>query len=91
MDLYRREIKGTIFFFLLYLLVCHTGVWSLAIGTNNDVRVLGFPIHYFVAIILGWFGVLAVSIWWNIWADRLEAEIEEIEPNQADTAAKERG
>lgn len=75
MDAYKKEIKGTIFFFILYLLICHTGVWALIFGIDNEIRFLGFPVHYFVAIFLGWFGVLVVSIWWNIWADRLELDI----------------
>jgi len=75
LETYRKEIRGTIFFFVLYLLMCHTAVWSIFFGTSNDVRVLGFPAHYFVGIILGWFGVLAVSVWWNVWADNLEREI----------------
>jgi hypothetical protein len=75
MDPYKKEIKGTVFFFIMYLLICHTGVWALILGIDTDVRILGFPAHYFIAIVLGWFGVLVVSVWWNIWADRLEAEI----------------
>jgi hypothetical protein len=75
LDTYRKEIVGTIFFFVLYLLMCHTAIWSIFFGTDSDVRILGFPVHYFVGIVLGWFGVLAVSIWWNVWADRLEREI----------------
>ncbi len=75
METYRKEIRGTILFFVLYLLMCHTAVWSIFFGTSNDVRVLGFPAHYLAGIIFGWFGVLAVSIWWNVWADRLEQEI----------------
>lgn len=75
MDPYKKEIKGTVFFFIAYLLVCHTGVWALIFGIDTDVRILGFPAHYIVAILFGWFGVLAISVWWNIWADRLEVEI----------------
>lgn len=76
MDTYRKEICYTIFFFLLYLLVTHTAIWALLFGTNNSIRVLGFPIHYFVAIMLGWFGVIAVSVWWNIATEALDEEIE---------------
>lgn len=76
MDTYRKEIFYTIFFFVLYLLVAHTGVWALVFGIDNNVRVLGFPIHYFFAVFLGWFGVMAVSIWWNWATESLDAEIE---------------
>lgn len=76
MDAYRKEIFYTVFFFILYLLVTHTAIWVLLFGTNNSVRVLGFPIHYFFTIVLGWFGVVAVSVWWNLWTERLDEEIE---------------
>lgn len=75
MDIYRKEIFYTLLFFVLYLLVTHTAVWAVLFGTNNDLRVLGFPLHYFAAIVLGWFGVMAVSICWNIATDRLDEEI----------------
>ena len=86
MNAYRREITGTIFFFVVYVLVCHTAVWSLIFGIDTDSRILGFPVHYFTAIILGWFGVLAISIWWNIWADRLEVEITTSTPDETEAA-----
>jgi len=88
MSAYRREITGTIFFFIVYVLVCHTAIWSLIFGVNTDARILGFPAHYFIAIIFGWFGVLAVSIWWNIWADRLEAEITTSQPDPVEADGK---
>lgn len=75
MDVYRKEARLTVGFFVLYLLAAHTAPWALILGTNNAVRVFGFPLHYFMAVFLGWFGVLAVSIWWNIAADRLDEEI----------------
>lgn len=75
MDTYRKEARLTVGFFVLYLLAAHTAPWALIFGTNNSVRILGFPLHYFMAVFLGWFGVLAVSIWWNIAADKLDEEI----------------
>ena len=87
MNAYRKEIRGTVFFFILYLLTCHTAIWSILFGTDNSVRVLGFPLHYFIAIVLGWFGVLAISIWWNVWADRLEREIAGSSPQSAPSGA----
>ena len=75
MNVYRKEIVYTIGFFLLYLLVAHTAIWALLFKTDNSLRVLGLPFHYFAAIFLGWLGVLAVSVWWNRCADALEEEI----------------
>jgi putative solute:sodium symporter small subunit len=75
-SVYRRECRSTLAFGTIYLLMAHTGLFAIFFGYNNDVRVLGFPLHYFIAIIAGSLGVLIVSIVWNIYADRLEAEIQ---------------
>lgn len=75
MSAYRKEAFITIGFFVLYLLMAHTAPWVIMLGTDNSARVLGYPLHYFLAIALGWFGVLAVSIAWNYFADKLEDEI----------------
>jgi hypothetical protein len=75
MGTYKKEVYYTIGFFILYLLMAHTAPWAILFGIDNSIRVLGFPLHYFAAVFLGWFGVLAVSIWWNLWADKLEDEI----------------
>jgi hypothetical protein len=75
MSAYRKEAVYTVGFFILYLLAAHTAPWAILIGIDNGVRVLGFPLHYFAAVFLGWFGVLAVSIVWNRCADALEEEI----------------
>jgi len=76
MDAYKKEIRSTITFGVIYVLLGHTGLWALLIGTNNDNRILGFPIHYFIAIMLGTLGILIVSIFWTHFANKLEDEIE---------------
>lgn len=75
MNAYKKEAWMTVGFFIAYLLMAHTAPWALIFGIDNSVRVLGFPLHYFLAIALGWFGVLAISVVWNRMADRLEDEI----------------
>ncbi len=76
MSAYKKEIKSTITFGVIYVLLGHTGLWALLIGTNNDNRIMGFPIHYFIAIMLGTLGILIVSIFWTYFANKLEDEIE---------------
>jgi uncharacterized membrane protein len=75
MSAYKKEARMTIGFFVAYVFMAHTGPWALILGIDNSVRVLGYPLHYFIAVILGWFGVLAVSLVWNHMADKLEEEI----------------
>ena len=76
MKAYDKEIRSTIGFGLLYVLLGHTGLFAILLGTNNDNRILGFPLHYFIAIILGTLGILIVSIFWTNFANKLEDEIE---------------
>lgn len=76
MGAYEKEWRSTIGFGVVYVLLAHTGLFAILLGVDNDVRVLGFPLHYFIAIVLGSLGVLGVSIVWNRHADRLELEIE---------------
>jgi uncharacterized membrane protein len=75
MSAYKKEAYITVGFFVAYVLMAHTGPWAIILGIDNSVRVLGYPLHYFIALVLGWFGVLAVSIVWNRMADQLEEEI----------------
>lgn len=75
MSPYKKEAVMTIGFSVAYLLMAHTAPWALILGVDNSIRMLGFPLHYFLAVVLGWFGVLAVSVVWNRMADRLEEEI----------------
>ena len=86
MGAYKKEAVMTVGFFVAYLLMAHTAPWAILLGIDDSVRMFGYPVHYFIAIFLGWFGVLAVSIAWNICADRLEEEIER--ENDAATADK---
>jgi uncharacterized membrane protein len=89
MSAYKKEAYMTVGFFVAYVLMAHTGPWALILGIDNSVRVLGYPLHYFLALVLGWFGVLGVSLVWNHMADKLEEEIameadEVDEPVEAD-------
>ncbi len=73
---YRKEIRSTIGFGVVYVLLGHTGLWAILLGTDDSIRVLGLPIHYFIAITLGSFGVLLCSIVWCRYANLLEDKIE---------------
>lgn len=76
MSAYRKEIRSTIGFSIVYILLGHTGLWVILFGMDNSVRLLGLPLHYFIAIVLGSFGVLIWSIIWCRYANQLEDEIE---------------
>lgn len=77
MSVYKKEIRSTIGFGVVYLLLAHTGLFAIYFGVDNDSRILGFPIHYFVAILLGTLGVLIWSIIWTSYANNLENQLDE--------------
>ncbi|KAF0677107.1 hypothetical protein PMES_00421 [Profundibacterium mesophilum KAUST100406-0324] len=76
MKAYKKEVRSTIGFGIGYVLLGHTGLWVVMLGSDNSVRLFGLPAHYLVAILLGSFGVLVWSVIWCIFANRLEDEIE---------------
>ncbi|WP_375554309.1 hypothetical protein [Roseovarius mucosus] len=76
MNAYRKEIRSTVGFGIVYVLLGHTGLWAVMLGTDNSIRILGPPIHYFIAITLGSLGVLLWSMVWCRYANQLEDEIE---------------
>jgi putative solute:sodium symporter small subunit len=84
---HEKEVRSTIGFGIAYVLLGHTGLWFVMFGTNNASRILGLPIHYFIAISLGSLGVLVLSVFWCRYANRLEDEIEA--ENAATVARKE--
>jgi uncharacterized membrane protein len=73
---YAKEGLGTVGFLLLYLIMGHTGLWLAPFTEKMNLQILGFPIHYFGAVILGWIGLFAVSIFYVKWADKVDSEIE---------------
>ncbi|MXN65948.1 hypothetical protein GR183_13625 [Stappia sp. GBMRC 2046] len=91
MNAYKKEWTSTLVFGALYVVLAHTGLFAIAFGVDNDTRVLGFPLHYFIAIVLGSAGILAVSIVWNRYADQLESEIEAENNKTAPEAASATG
>ena len=76
MEAYKKELRSTIAFGIAYVLLGHTGLFALMLGTNNDIRIFGLPLHYVIAIVLGSLGVLILSMFWTRYANNLEDEIE---------------
>lgn len=72
---YKKELRSTIGFGAVYVLLGHTGLFALMLGTSNDTRLFGLPIHYVIAIVLGSLGVFMVSMVWTRYANNLEDEI----------------
>ncbi|MDD5476361.1 MAG: hypothetical protein PHU03_07610 [Syntrophales bacterium] len=86
---YKKEIIVTIVFVLLYVMVCHF-VWLFVLFPGLQVGTLwGFPTHYILPILMGWFGLIIVSGISAYVCNRLDEEIEAA--NQADQPASGKG
>lgn len=82
---YKKEIIVTIVFIILYLLMGHTAsIFVLFPGLQRG-EMWGFPIHYIIPVLTGWFGMLIVAILAAIVCNKLDDEIEAA--NKADDAA----
>jgi len=86
---YKKEIVVTIVFTILYLLMGHTAALFVLFPGLQVGTFWGFPTHYIVPVLTGWFGITIVSIFAAIVCNKLDDEIEAA--NKADEAASGKG
>jgi len=88
---YKKEIMLTIVFIILYMLMGHTAsIFVLFPGLQSGPGAMwGFPIHYIIPVITGWFGITIVSILAAYYCNKLDDEIEAA--NKADEASSNKG
>ncbi|MDO9559636.1 MAG: hypothetical protein Q7I89_08090 [Syntrophales bacterium] len=88
--LYKKEMVVTIVFIILYTLCAHTAsLFVLFPGLQGLGHMWGFPIHYIVPILTGWFGMAIIAVIAAIVCNKLDDEIEAA--NSADDAASGKG
>ena len=75
--LYRKEVRITVGFALLLLLTGHTATFFVIFPGLQIGTIWGFPTHYLVPILVGWFGVLLVCVVMAIVCNRFDDELEE--------------
>ena len=81
------EIRVTVICFTI--LVLTGGILSIFFVLGKDLffigvspyftprsYIMGFPTHYFLLIILGWFGPILIGSVWTLYMDKMEREIE---------------
>jgi hypothetical protein len=82
--LYRKEIKLTIVFSVLLLLMGHSASIFVLFPSLQQGTLWGFPIQYILPILLGWFGIAAVclvmAIMCNKFDDEMEAYVNSLPP-----------
>lgn len=75
--LYKKEITLTIVFSVLLLLVGHSASIFVLFPGLQQGTLWGFPIQYIVPILLGWFGVAAVSLAMTLMCNKFDDEMED--------------
>lgn len=86
---YKKEILLTIVFIILYFLMGHTASLFVLFPGLQGGSMWGFPIHYIIPVLTGWFGMVFVSILAAYQCNKLDDEIDAA--NKADEAASEKG
>jgi len=86
---YKKEILVTIVFIILYMLMGHTASLFILFPGLQGGSMWGFPIHYIVPVLTGWFGMIIVAVIAAIVCNKLDDEIEAA--NKADEAASGKG
>ncbi len=75
--LYKKEIRLTIVFSVLLLLMGHSASIFVLFPSLQQGSLWGFPIQYILPILLGWFGVAAVCLVMTIMCNKFDDEMEE--------------
>lgn len=86
---YKKEIIVTIVFIILYMLMGHTASLFILFPGLQGGSMWGFPIHYIIPVLTGWFGMIIVAIIAAVVCNKLDDEIEAA--NKADEAASGKG
>lgn len=87
--LYKKEIWVTIVFIILYLSMGYSVYLFILFPGLKGGIMWGFPIHYIIPILTGWFGMAIVAIFAALVCNKLDDEIEAA--NKADDAASGKG
>ncbi len=74
--LYKKEITLTIVFSVLLLLTGHSASIFVLFPSLQQGTLWGFPTHYIVPILLGWFGIAIVCLVMTLVCNRFDDELE---------------
>ncbi len=75
--LYKKEIRLTLVFSALLLLMGHSASIFVLFPSLQQGSLWGFPIQYILPILLGWFGVAGVCLVMTIMCNKFDDEMEE--------------
>ncbi|WLR50136.1 hypothetical protein LC040_12705 [Bacillus tianshenii] len=75
MNAYKKEVWFTAIMSILFLISGHMGFIFSIFPVEGTF--MGFPIDYIIPILMGWFGVLALTIITGKIANKIDVAIEE--------------
>lgn len=75
MRAYTKERLLIVAFLFLIIASGHPWIWTFLMGARNNQRVFGFPLHYFLSLVLFSAGITLVSVAWAFLEGRVAEEI----------------
>ena len=83
-QLYKKELFITVLFFILLLIFGHFAQIFVLFPGLQGGQMWGFPIHYILPILMGWFGLLGLTVIVALVLNKFDDDMEEL----ADTLEK---
>ncbi len=86
---YKKELILTLVFFVLLLIGGHfAGLFVLFPGLQGG-EFWGFPVHYIVPILMGWFGLIIITAIQAYVLNKFDDEMEEVRESIEETEQSE--
>jgi hypothetical protein len=76
--LYKKELFITVLFFFILLIFGHFAQIFVLFPSLQAGTLWGFPIHYILPILMGWFGLLGLTIIMAIVLNKFDDDMEEL-------------
>ena len=75
-QLYKKEIFVTILFSVILLIFGHFAQLFKLFPSLQGGSFWGFPVHYIIPILMGWFGLLALTIIMAVVLNKLDDDMD---------------
>ncbi|MBS0012871.1 MAG: hypothetical protein KFF46_02780 [Desulfobacterales bacterium] len=76
-QLYKKELRNTVLFVLILLPLGHFAQFFKLFPSLQGGSMWGFPVHYIVPILVGWFGLLIIAIIMAVVLNKFDDEMDE--------------
>ncbi|MFO8111861.1 MAG: hypothetical protein R6T92_05065 [Desulfosalsimonadaceae bacterium] len=74
--LYKKELFLTVLFFVVLLIFGHFAQIFVLFPGLQGGSMWGFPVHYIMPIVMGWFGLLVVTIVMAVVLNKFDDDME---------------